>query len=120
MGAAERLLESLQDHVPFTFLGKFAAYAVGVTRGDIEGLDAAAGASAGSGAGGEAGREAGAEGGAGGASDAGLGRGGARDAPAGWGGHGGGDAAGAAGGWRAVLGTREAVAKVAARVSVLP
>ena len=73
MGAAERLLESLQDHVPFTFLGKFAAYAVGVTRGDIEGLDAAAraatgaatGAAAGSGAGREAGREAGAEGGAG-------------------------------------------------------
>jgi hypothetical protein len=43
MGAAERVFEYLQDHVPFSILGKFAAYSVGLTREDLEGLQPSAG-----------------------------------------------------------------------------
>ena len=39
MGAAERVFAELQGTVPFTLLGKFAAYAVGVTKPDLEALD---------------------------------------------------------------------------------
>lgn len=39
MGAAERVFESLQDYIPFSFLGKFAAYEVGVTRQELENVD---------------------------------------------------------------------------------
>jgi hypothetical protein len=41
MGAAERVFECLQDFVPFSFLGKFAAYEVGVTRQELEAVDRA-------------------------------------------------------------------------------
>merc|ERR1712008_640689 len=37
--AAKLVFSELQQHVPFTFLGKFAAYKVSVTRTDLEKLN---------------------------------------------------------------------------------
>ena len=44
MAAAAEVLDALQDAVPMRFLGKFAAYAVGVTKDELGTLDRAVGA----------------------------------------------------------------------------